>query len=329
VKYADSLVFLDMQAQPPVAAPDLSDHLSLAMVTAAPPFMTDFEQVLGFVKQFAATIGEQSQLRLVLDTGDLIDDGRTGIVLGLQNSIADCDAGKLQQIFDLGIRVIGIGYDEQNELGSGFLHPEIGLSEAGRQFIYDCAKIGLTIDLSHSSHQTAVEAVNEVRKLRSEGGYDIGVMASHGGCYEVFEDLRNLTLQALNGILRLDGYIGVYTLTFSLHANDDTPNAFFRHLRIMEQVAKPRGFIGVGSDAVYQDLEIKDWKAKFAWMQAKLDPDGAKGSRWPDFPVELNGVDRMQRIDTFLTSEGYDEEIRERLLGGDFMTFLATALPPH
>ena len=85
--------------------------------------------------------------------------GRVGIVFGLEAATPiGNDLDKLDILFGLGVRQIGIAYSDSNGLGAGLNEPaDYGLTAFGRRAVQRMNDLGLAIDVSHASDRTGIE----------------------------------------------------------------------------------------------------------------------------------------------------------------------------
>ncbi len=99
-------------------------------------------------------------VRTVADIDEAHRSGRVGLVFGLEAATPiENEIDRLDVLYGLGLRQIGIAYSDANALGSGLQRAHRRrpdrTSAAGR-----CGRmnqLGLAIDLSHSSDQTALD----------------------------------------------------------------------------------------------------------------------------------------------------------------------------
>jgi len=314
---ADSLGFLNLQGKPPVA--DAGLKLDLAHVTSAPPWCKTTEDILKAHNSFKECILSQDQLYPVLRSADLNRDEGTGVIFGLQSPPYDGGEASIRRLYDAGVRIMQLAYQENSPYGGGFLEPERDLSPTGREFILFCLQNKIIVDLSHASHLTVRSALKVARR---------GVFVSHTGCYDVYRHypnphptagLRNLPDDLLRGIVDKGGVVGLYTLTFALHPEDDSIEPFFQHLDHLIGVCGENA-VAVGSDGVYvyQDPEVA--AKQFGFMKDKLDPAGEMGARFPDQPMVLNSPKRMEYLFEAI-SERYSVAIAEKVCGKNLYRF--------
>jgi len=85
--------------------------------------------------------------------------GHLAIVLGMEAATPiENEVDRLDILYGLGVRQIGIAYSESNTLGTGLKEPaDGGLTVFGRRAVERMNKLGLAIDVSHSSDLTCLD----------------------------------------------------------------------------------------------------------------------------------------------------------------------------
>ncbi len=111
------------------------------------------------------------------------------------------DIAKLDSLYDMGLRVIGLTHFFDNELG-GSLHGESGegLTEFGRQVIMRANEKDMIIDVAHASPQM----VRDVLELSTRP-----VILSHGGMKGTCDTARNLDDELMVEFAAKGGIIGI------------------------------------------------------------------------------------------------------------------------
>ena len=79
-----------------------------------------------------------------------------------------------------------------------------GILEFGLQLIMECEKLGILVDISHASELSALQATVFSNKP---------VIASHSGCQELCNHIRNASDRLLYNIADTDGVIGIPFVT--------------------------------------------------------------------------------------------------------------------
>jgi membrane dipeptidase len=103
-------------------------------------------------------------IRPVFTTADILRakaEGRTGIILGFQNTSAFEDQlGHIALFKALGVGIAQLTYNTQNLVGSGcYESRDGGLSDFGREVVLEMNRVGMMCDLSHVGPATSREAI--------------------------------------------------------------------------------------------------------------------------------------------------------------------------
>jgi membrane dipeptidase len=332
---ADALGFLAGQGQPPIADPALARHMDVMHVTVAPPApnITTTQQILTCFGPFRDTVRDQGSLLRPVYYGPQLeqhldgDDGRVALIYGLQQAPHDATLANLVALFNCGVRIMAIAYQGaghgQHPYGGGFLDDSSrGLTDLGRQFLEDCVRVGMIVDLAHSNTRTQ----NDVLSYVADRDLPLQIMISHTGNRKVYQAPRNAEADIICEVAQRGGVIGQYCLTFGNESLDDSLDPVMAHLRFSVETAGPEA-ICLGTDAVYQRRNVEEWRKNFEAMRPRFDPDGALKARWPDQPLELNTPDVMGVLEQEINASPYLRPYLPGLLGGNLVRFLEAALP--
>ena len=125
-------------------------------------------------------------------------EGRTGIILGFQNTSAFEDQiGYVQLFKELGVGIVQLTYNTQNLVGSGcYESTDTGLSDFGREIVAEMNQVGIMCDLSHVGAATSRDTILASTKSvcyshclpsglkahpRNKSDEEMRFMADHGG----------------------------------------------------------------------------------------------------------------------------------------------------
>lgn len=134
-------------------------------------------------------------------TADILaakEAGKTGIILGLQNTDAfEGNPGYVGLFRELGVGIAQMTYNTQNFVGSGcYESRDGGLSDFGREIVAEMNRVGMMCDLSHvgpkTSHDVIVESKQPVTYShclpaalkahpRNKSDEELRFVADHGG----------------------------------------------------------------------------------------------------------------------------------------------------
>lgn len=262
-----------------------------------------------------ADIAHQSDVTVVLTVDDIAAahrNGKVGIVFGLEAATPiENEIDRLDVLFGLGVRQIGIAYSDSNALGSG-LNEAIdgGLTSFGKRAVKRMNQLGLAIDISHSSDQTGIDACNA-------SGYP--VFMTHAGAKAVWNTARMKSDDVLRAVAETGGVIGMSaaphtTLSHEhpLHTIDSVMDHFLYCVDLVgiEHVA-------FGPDTLYGDhVQLHTVFADMLQLGAMTGPafDKVKYVDGLENPTE-----NFANICAWLVKRGFSDEEIEAVVGGNIL----------
>ena len=141
-------------------------------------------------------------IRSTADIDQAHRSGKVGLVFGLESATPiENEIDRLDVLYGLGLRQIGIAYSDANALGSGLSEPsDGGLTAFGRRAVTRMNQLGLAIDLSHASDRTALDTCE-----RSAAP----VFITHAGARTVWDTQRMKPDEVLRAVAETGGVIGM------------------------------------------------------------------------------------------------------------------------
>ena len=214
------------------------------------------------------------------------DPGLTAGFLGLEGAHAlEGDLDNLDALFGAGFRMIGLVHFFDNEVG-GSAHgvAKGGLTAAGRDLVRRLEDRRMLLDLAHASPLTIRDALAIARRP---------VVVSHTGVKGTCDNVRNLDDDALRGIARTGGLVGIgYWET---------------------------AVCGIGGPAVARAIRHAAAVAGIDHVALGSDFDGAVAE-----PFDTTG---LAEITDALLAEGFSEAEVEKVMGGNVFRLLQETLP--
>lgn len=201
------------------------------------PGKNAWPRLLWVIKKYRTIINQQGW-HLVTSPADLVVPGLK-IILHVEDlSAIELDLKKINKLFDLGIRSIGLTHNSQNQFAGGSLAPNVGLKALGHQVIKALFARNILLDFAHLSERALQEVVET---------YRIAPFLSHTGLFAQHPNPRNISDSILATIRKHDGYLGI-GFAGSFLAND---TATIEHVigqltYAMERIGGER--VGIGSD---------------------------------------------------------------------------------
>lgn len=125
-----------------------------------------------------------------------------GGLLGLEGAHAlEGEFTSLDRLFDAGLRMLGLTHFIDNAVaGSAHGVSAAGLSDFGREIVANAQRLGIVIDVAHSSPQT----IRDVLAMTTAP-----IVVSHGGVRATCDTPRNLSDTQISGIAGTGGVIGI------------------------------------------------------------------------------------------------------------------------
>ena len=190
------------------------------------------------------------------DVRRILAEGKRVYGLGIENGYAvGHDLSLVEQYYDLGARYITLTHSGHNDIGDsstprGGAEEEFGgLSEFGEEVVREMNRLGIMIDLSHVSDNTAME----VFELSSAP-----VMASHSGAQGLSSSPRNLNDELLLALKENGGVIQIVAL--GSYLKQDPPER-------QEAVAALREELGFADRATLRAMTEAEREAYDAGME--------------------------------------------------------------
>jgi microsomal dipeptidase-like Zn-dependent dipeptidase len=214
------------------------------------------------------------------------DRSRTAGFLGLEGAHAlEGDLGNVDVLFGAGFRMVGLVHFFDNEFG-GSAHgvAKGGLTGKGRDLVRRLEERRMLVDVAHASPRTIVETLAIATRP---------VVVSHTGVKGTCHNVRNLDDDALRGVARTGGLVGIgYWET---------------------------AVCGVGGTAVARAIRHATEVAGIDHVALGSDFDGAVAE-----PFDTTG---LAEITDALLAAGFSETEVGKIMGGNVLRVLGEALP--
>ena len=161
---------------------------------------------------------DPNQIRQAFSPEDIENNRKAGIMSGVLTIEGPAgfgfDPALLEMMHAVGFRISTLGWNERNAL-IGSHKTGGGLTDQGREYVKECQRLGILVDVSHCSD----EGFWDIMKV-TEGP----VIASHSNSRAVYDHSRNLTDDMFRAICESGGVAGLNLFAAFLgdQANLDT-----------------------------------------------------------------------------------------------------------
>jgi membrane dipeptidase len=167
--------------------------------------------------------------------------GRRGVILNFQDSLhLDGRLENLDLFHRLGIRVLGLAYNKRTLLADGCMESSsAGLSTLGTEAIRRMNAVGMLVDVSHASEQTALDAI---------AVSTAPIAVTHSSCKAVYHHDRGKSDEVLAAIGAMGGYFGIVVVPAFLTADEHpTLDHLLDHVDHAVRIAGV-DCVGIGTD---------------------------------------------------------------------------------
>lgn len=227
------------------------------------------------------------------------------------------EVDRIDILYGLGIRQMGITYSESNALGNGCKEDhDGGLTAFGKKCVERMNKVGMLIDVSHCGPQTAYDAVMYSKKP---------IIASHVGAKGVWNIRRLASDEMIRAVAEKGGVIGIeaapHTTMSATHMthNLDSVMEHFEYVKNLVGI----DHVGFGVDCLYGDHV----GVHHAFANALSIASTAKGgvAEYQEVPyVEYleNPTEASWNIIRWLVKHNYSDEDIAKVIGGNAIRVL-------
>jgi membrane dipeptidase len=174
--------------------------------TTGEPALFQLEQI-DIAHQLIRRYPEAFELALTADDAERIfQEGRIASMIGMEGGhVLENSLGALRAFYDLGVRYLTLTHNSHTDWADSSREPPVhgGLTDFGREVVREMNRLGMLVDLSHVSPETAHDALDVT---------EAPVIFSHSAVYGVNANPRNVTDDVLE---RMSENGGVVMVTFA------------------------------------------------------------------------------------------------------------------
>ncbi|HKN96050.1 MAG TPA: membrane dipeptidase [Pseudonocardiaceae bacterium] len=244
-------------------------------------------------------------------------NGQIAIVLSLEAATPiENEVDRIDILYGLGIRQMGIAYSEANTLGSGLKESgDGGLTVFGRRAVSRMNALGIAIDVSHSGDRTSLDTFEHS---------DRPVLITHAGARSVWPTPRMKPDSVLRACAESGGVLG---LEAAPHTSLSAAHPKHSIESVMDHFTYCVDLMGIEHVAFGPDTLYGDHVGLHRVFAANLGVHQAHDG--PDFePVEYvagleNPTENFHNIVGWLVRHGYGDEDIIAVTGGNVMRVLA------
>ncbi len=222
---------------------------------------------------------------------------------------------RIEVLYGLGVRMMGIAYSESNGLGSGLKEArDGGLTSFGRKAVERMNRIGMAIDVSHAGDLTSLDTIEASAKP---------IFITHTGARRLWNMKRLKPDDVLRACADKGGVIGIeaapHTTITKAHPRHDL-ESFMEHFEaIVDLVGIDH--LAFGPDALYGD-HVGLHNLFSAGMSIGENTAGDPIEHVPYVKGLENATEAMENIVRWLIVHGYTDEQIGKVMGGNVIRVL-------
>jgi membrane dipeptidase len=292
-----------------------------ACVTGHAPWRWD--DVVADLGMRQADLAHQDRVTVARTVEDILAAKRSGkvaLVFGLEAATPiENELGRLDILFGLGLRQIGVAYSDSNALGSGLAEPlDGGLTLFGRKAVARMNAVGLAIDVSHSSDRTGLDVCAATQAP---------VLMTHAGARQLWDIPRLKGDPVLRAVAETGGVIGMSAAphtTISYQHRQHTIESVMDHFTYIAEL------VGIEHVAFGPDTLFGDHVGLHTTFAHLLSGAGASAPEHPRVPHVAgleSPVENFHNIAGWLVKHGYSDEDIAAVLGGNILRALRLIWP--
>lgn len=243
-------------------------------------------------------------------------ENKTAIIFGFQNpSPIEDDIGLVEIWKKLGIKFMQLTYNNQSLLATGcYENNDTGITRMGKEVIKEMNRVGMVIDMSHSSEISTLEAIEFSSRP---------ISITHANPEFWHPAKRNKSNTILKKLSKNGGMIG-----FSLyphHLKNGSNCELNDFCKMIADTVDMIGIecIGIGSDLCQdQPDNVVEWMRNGRWTKEKDFGEGtSENPGFPDQPNWFKNNTDFKNIKTGLNDYGFSEEEIKDIMGRNWLNF--------
>jgi membrane dipeptidase len=261
----------------------------------------------------------QQMVYVACNLDDLVrakEEGRIAFVASLESATPiENELDRVDVLYGLGVRAMGITYSESNALGSGLKErSDGGLTRFGRQVVRRMNKLGMTIDTAHCGDQTSADVIEFSEKP---------TLISHVGARALWNSNRMMPDSVLRACAEKGGVIGVEAAPHTTLTQQHPLHSIESYMEHFEYITN---LVGIDHVAFGPDTLFGDHVALHHAFTRQLSIAEAHAGATYDQVEYVKGLENpsevMPNVARWLVSHGYSDEEIGKVLGSNVLRVL-------
>lgn len=233
----------------------------------------EFEKIYNnFIKEIKLNSKYITIVKNIDELNKAENENKIGAILSIEEGeVIQGSIERLHEVYDKGIRIFTITWNYKNKLGYPnyqFEYKDKGLTDVGRNIIYECESLGILPDASHLSDKGFYDLIEICSKP---------FIASHSNSRSITNHPRNLTDDMIKALGNKGGIMGLNFCSKFLDGSENgvaSLESIAAHARHIKNVGGIDVLcIGSDFDGIVNEVEITD-ASKFDKLYNTLEKNG-------------------------------------------------------
>lgn len=264
-------------------------------------------------------LAHQDFVKLALTTDDIRAakrDGRVAFVISLEGAaMIENEVDRIDVLYGLGMRSLGIAYSEGNALGAGLKEPaHYGLTAFGHRAVKRMNQLGIAIDISHANDATSMDTIRASQHP---------VFITHAGARALWDTPRLKPDEVIRACADKGGVIGIeaapHTTITKRHPRHSI-DSFMEHFEYCAEL------VGIDHVAFGPDALFGDHVALHKALSEALSLSASKGKAEYERVEYVDGVENpaeaFPNIVRWMVTHGYSDDEIGKAVGGNVLRVL-------
>jgi len=276
----------------------------------------DWDNVIHQIGMVQADIDHQDLVFVARRAGDFeraFREGRVAMVIHLEGppNIRE-DLSRVDILYGLGVRCMGVAYSRGNEFGSGLAdRVDRGLTDLGYELVRRMNRLGMLIDLAHAGDRTSLDVIEASKDP---------VVITHAGARALWPSRRMKPDEVIQALAERGGVFGVEAAphtTITRNSPRHSIESVMEHFQYIEKL------VGIDHVAFGPDTLFGDHVALHRVFREYLALSSVE-ENLPPFPrVEyvdgLENPSEFRNIVRWLVKNGYSDQEIAKVIGGNIL----------
>ncbi len=255
------------------------------------------------------------------DISEAKRSGKTAIIFGFQTPAPiEDDIGLVEIWHRLGMRIMQLTYNNQSLLATGCYEVEdSGITRMGREVIAEMNRLGLIIDMSHSSQNSTLQAIEHSNKP---------IAITHANPNFWHHAKRNKSDVVLKSLSQSGGMLGFSIYPHHLkNASNCSLQEFCDMIAKTADLMGGTSSLGIGSDLCQNHPDsIVEWMRNGRWTKTLDYGEGSsQNAGFPEQPDWFMNNSDFPNLEKGLLKTGFSQTEIDGILGNNWYEFFKTS----